>query len=58
MAHNKYCKLCFEISVPQYSGILFGSSLHANNKRAILKMMEILFAMMQNCSCVFKKQNH
>jgi hypothetical protein len=55
MAYNMYCKLCFEISVPQYSGIHCGSSLHTNNKRAILKMMEILFAVMQNCSCVFEK---
>jgi len=55
MAHNKYCKLCFEISVPQYSGMHFGSLLHTDNKRAILKLMEILFAVSQNGSCVFKK---
>jgi hypothetical protein len=55
MAHNKYCKLCFEISVPQYSGMHFGNSLHTCNKRAILKLMEILFAVLQNGSCEFKK---
>jgi hypothetical protein len=33
----------------------FGSSLHTNNTRAILQMMEILFALLQNGSHVFKK---
>jgi hypothetical protein len=55
MAHKKYCKLCFEISVPQYSGMHFGSLLHTNNKRAILNLREILFAVLQNGSRVFKK---
>jgi hypothetical protein len=55
MAHNKYCKLCFEISVPQYSGMHFGSLLHTNNKRAIFKLMAVLFTVLQNGSLVFKK---